>query len=124
MGSPSWTQFEAKFRVRNVTAGMALAVQRTPNLRSQFENRYEEASLAVPAEAAKGSAWVEGRIVVGPKEAVLWLAGKEIARSAFSSVTSETILLPIRVGFLRSNAGGQLELRDLEVRVKARGGGF
>ncbi|MHC4599090.1 MAG: hypothetical protein ACYS47_08805 [Planctomycetota bacterium] len=125
VGSPSWTEFEAKFALREASFGMTFVIQRTPDLQGQFDQRYEEAVLSVPPEAAKSSDWVEGLIVVGPEEAVLTLGGKEIARSAFSSTTTtEKILRPIRIGFQRSSAGGKLALRDLAVRVTARGGGF
>jgi hypothetical protein len=120
----SWTEFEACFRLRNATKGLELTIRRTPNLRGQFEGNYESAKLVLPEGAAATSDWRDVRILVGPKDAALLVAGEEKARSAFSHLGAETILRPIQIGLGADQAGGKFELCDLKALVKKRGGGF
>ncbi|MHC4777738.1 MAG: LamG domain-containing protein [Planctomycetota bacterium] len=123
LGSPSWTEFEFSFRVRNMAVGMEFEVRRTPDLTSQFSGKYESAKLEVPP-LASSSDWVDARIVVGPDSATIHISDKETASASFVPLTSDTILHPIRIGFNRKQAGGKMEMCAMKVKVDKRGGGF
>ncbi|MCU0722122.1 MAG: hypothetical protein MUC63_00640 [Planctomycetes bacterium] len=124
-GSPSWTRFELAFSLRNVEKAFQIDLRRPLGPRELVDGFFEQAILEIPDAVATGSAWKEIVVQVGEQEAVLLVDGTPKGKAKFESMTQRDAFTPVRIGFRKvSHAGGRFEIKDLRVKIDARGGGF